>query len=642
MRLIALLLISKNNLYITFFRNSTFMTAPRVYKYKAFISYRHQDEAQAVALQEFLEKFRLPVKLCKQYPDRPKRLGNIFRDATDLPPQELRQAISKALAVSEYMIVLCSQWTNLPNKEGKRWVQEEVEEFLSLNEQNKYKIIPVLLPREDVSVDKEYMPKALVDLDIDILATDMVKKEPKTCYYDVVASLLNLDPVDLRNRAEEAERKQRFRKKLLTWSCSIIALCAGVFAWDFCVPKVSYFRDYVECYNVPHGIHELTEEEISGLTIHYRFTEQFYKVQMVERCNSAGYKTDFNYPWAKGRPVAMKYTYDYLRNRVTTCDYLNKQGRVVASLRYPENDPNFEKVAFIVKDGAGVEKGSGFVAPLISRNMGLGNLEFSSYPIESEIVQMKLVRDKNGRVVMEKFLDYKGELCKNQDGFFGYKYEYDDIGRLIKMRFMSINWQNKPNKQGIMGFDVSYKDFQEMPTSLKYVKKESDVAGLNDVAGECYVWEKGNIKQVFFCDYKGNPILHKDGYFSVVYEYNEKGYLDLYLFVDINGRPCVNYSDGIVCSKYEYNKKGEAEKIIFLGIDKNPIMCNFGFAGLENEYDGQGNVIKVIYLGVDRKPCKTSMGYTEIRYEYNTQGQKTKESYYDEKGNYITTIDYTK
>lgn len=118
MRLIALLLISKNNLYIAFFRNSTFMTAPRVYKYKAFISYRHQDEAQAVDLQEFLEKFRLPVKLCKQYPDRPNRLGNIFRDATDLPPQELRQAISKALAVSEYMIVLCSQWTNLPNKDG--------------------------------------------------------------------------------------------------------------------------------------------------------------------------------------------------------------------------------------------------------------------------------------------------------------------------------------------------------------------------------------------------------------------------------------------------------------------------------------------------------------------------------------------
>lgn len=118
MRLIALLLISKNNLYIAFFRNSTFMTAPRVYKYKAFISYRHQDEAQAVDLQEFLEKFRLPVKLCKQYTDRPKRLGNIFRDATDLPPQELRQAISKALAVYEYMIVLCSQWMNLPNKDG--------------------------------------------------------------------------------------------------------------------------------------------------------------------------------------------------------------------------------------------------------------------------------------------------------------------------------------------------------------------------------------------------------------------------------------------------------------------------------------------------------------------------------------------
>ncbi len=102
-----------------------------VFRYRAFISYSHQDAAWANWLHKALETYRIPSRLVGMQTAAgivPRRLAPIFRDrdelasATDLGPK-----VSDALAQSANLIVICS-----PRSAASRWVQEEVLTFKRL------------------------------------------------------------------------------------------------------------------------------------------------------------------------------------------------------------------------------------------------------------------------------------------------------------------------------------------------------------------------------------------------------------------------------------------------------------------------------------------------------------------------------
>lgn len=101
------------------------------YKYRAFVSYSHADEQWGAWLQRSLERFRAPKELARaiEAAGRPLRLAPVFRDREDLPVAgNLNDAIQKALADSEFQIVLCS-----PNAAKSRWVNEEIKLFNRLH-----------------------------------------------------------------------------------------------------------------------------------------------------------------------------------------------------------------------------------------------------------------------------------------------------------------------------------------------------------------------------------------------------------------------------------------------------------------------------------------------------------------------------
>ena len=63
------------------------MTIPR-FKYRAFISYSHQDQAWAQWLHKALETYRVPARLVGMETSAgviPARLAPIFRDRDELP-----------------------------------------------------------------------------------------------------------------------------------------------------------------------------------------------------------------------------------------------------------------------------------------------------------------------------------------------------------------------------------------------------------------------------------------------------------------------------------------------------------------------------------------------------------------------------
>ena len=114
---------------------------PKHYKYKAFISYSHQDKKWGDWLHKGLETYRIPPDLSRKISRSqgrllPKRLYPIFRDREELPTShELGKVINQALKDSSHLVVICS-----PRSAKSQWVNEEIKQFKSLGKCDRIQI----------------------------------------------------------------------------------------------------------------------------------------------------------------------------------------------------------------------------------------------------------------------------------------------------------------------------------------------------------------------------------------------------------------------------------------------------------------------------------------------------------------------
>jgi WD40 repeat protein len=110
--------------------------------FEAFISYRHKepDSAVAKAIHRQIEAYRIPAHIAKAAGK--KRMGKIFRDQEELPLlADLGEGIRKALAGSEWLIVVCS-----PDLPKSQWCMAELDYFIELGRRNR--ILTVLVDGE--------------------------------------------------------------------------------------------------------------------------------------------------------------------------------------------------------------------------------------------------------------------------------------------------------------------------------------------------------------------------------------------------------------------------------------------------------------------------------------------------------------
>jgi tetratricopeptide (TPR) repeat protein len=133
-------------------------------RYMAFLSYSHDDEADASWLHESLEDFRVPPRLIGQLTDMgpvPKRLTPIFRDRHELAAAaDLGEEIEEAIAASRFLIVLCSK-----TAAQSHWINEEIALFKRLHQDER--VLAVILDGEPFASDDpdragdECFPQAL-------------------------------------------------------------------------------------------------------------------------------------------------------------------------------------------------------------------------------------------------------------------------------------------------------------------------------------------------------------------------------------------------------------------------------------------------------------------------------------------------
>ncbi len=101
------------------------------FKYRAFISYSHADEAWGSWLHKTLERYRVPKALIGRETTVgkiTKRVFPIFRDRDELPGgASLADKITEALSQSQWLIVICS-----PKSAASLYVNEEIKTFKRL------------------------------------------------------------------------------------------------------------------------------------------------------------------------------------------------------------------------------------------------------------------------------------------------------------------------------------------------------------------------------------------------------------------------------------------------------------------------------------------------------------------------------
>lgn len=202
------------------------------YRYKAFLSYSHQDESQAAWLHHALETYRVPRRLVGsegQFGPVPGKLTPVFRDREELSSAtDLSEKITNALEESESLVVICS-----PASAQSRWVNEEIRQFRALGRADRvFCFIVEGDPQSDVP-GTACFPPALLEhedgLKHEPLAADLRKwaDGKSLAKLKLVAGILGIRLDELRRR--ELQRRRKFQTVAGIAIAAVLALAVFAF-----------------------------------------------------------------------------------------------------------------------------------------------------------------------------------------------------------------------------------------------------------------------------------------------------------------------------------------------------------------------------------------------------------------------------
>jgi len=129
-------------------------------RYKAFISYSHNDKDWATWLQRSLERYRVPKRLVGtdgEFGPVPRRLTPVFLDREELSSgADLSGKVKESLDATEALVVVCS-----PASAKSKWVNEEIRYFRSCGREDHIFALIVDGDPQSQDPDKQCFPSAL-------------------------------------------------------------------------------------------------------------------------------------------------------------------------------------------------------------------------------------------------------------------------------------------------------------------------------------------------------------------------------------------------------------------------------------------------------------------------------------------------
>lgn len=433
----------------------------------------------------------------------------------------------------------------------------------------------------------------------------------------------------------------------------VLIIGVGGWFWDYNRVKVSYYKDYVEQWGVPVGIHKLTSEEVAHRSQSYRIECQKRKVQRMSHVNNKGSVISHNTTDDIDRPADSRYFY----NEDGKLDYVKiylPNGRVEMIKDYVNHD--LSVAVFRYDDGLGTEKTLGAeTVTTFTKNTDEGGKR-------SRISRYLLTYDENGHVTELRYAGFQNVPVADADGLYGRKYILDDFGRVKEEIFINQDGNVKATRYGLAIRTREYND-KDDAVRFTYLSPSREPAGEKELGiPVCHnyvdVW--GNtIKQVyegldgemmlrrdFNCNamvmeysngdqisqkllgLDGKPIYMKGQRYSYsVVAYDEHGFQNKLQTFDVEGNAAL--SNGFHSYECVNDDKGNQLEIWFYDLDGNLVLAYGQCAGIRSTYDSLGNQTSFMYYGTDRKPMVTSSGYSGMINEYDKFGRMTKYTYLD-------------
>ena len=605
----------------------------RTFKFFAFISYSHADEAFVKKLQDKIESYRLPSSLHKLKGGLPDKLHPLFRDATDLPPGQLSEEIRKKLAESKYLIVVCS-----PRSAESHWVAKEIEEFERLGRHDH--IIPVIIDGEVNAVDqdgrpdqsRECFPAPLLEevrqgLDRQLLGVSVPQDGPRRAILKVIAKMLELAPDDLIARDHIRERKRRLVWAAASFGLLLLAGLALFSYWDYQREKITYFADYVEEWGRPQGLFPLDPAEVAARSSCYRFTEQRRKLKEVAQVDSFGRPVQRPEPEYLDRPAFQTFVYEDHSGRLLEIKYLDHNRNPFMRLIF--SGDQYTAIDFKRVNAENETLQAWLTAQTSSAATGrFGQADPGA--IRSQVQRWKVTRDESGRIVKILYKQLESEKpAQDQDGVFGQELSLDEYGRVVKRLYLDGQGRNFTTPAGLAGIAYSYDgadlaetaNFDGRDRPVLDDRRQMIVSSVFDEYGRKV--EQNSLDQ--------NRILYPggDGVARKTWRYDQSGRAVEENYFGIDGRPWV-VADGYSGWKMVYD--GLSRQKIFLGTDGVPVADRRGVARLLEISDDSGNVLETAYFDLDGRPVNGPGGFSRAVNRRDSKGRLIEESFFGPDG----------
>ena len=208
------------------------------------------------------------------------------------------------------------------------------------------------------------------------------------------------------------------------------------------------------------------------------------------------------------------------------------------------------------------------------------------------------MRDDNGRVVEERYLDANGNPVARYGDYYGLSYEYNETSTVITY----LDAEGKPEKRSV-GYTT-------------IVRTQADGRAYDD----------------FYYDLNGQQVQCSGGYYGLHREYNSDGQSTSLTFLDKDGH-AVCTSSGYAIKTYQRDGNGTVVGEQYFDIEGNPARSLLGQYGELYQRNEQGYIDQITYLDADSNPAPTNAGYTILKRTYHRDGTADTDMYFDAEGN---------
>lgn len=143
--------------------------------------------------------------------------------------------------------------------------------------------------------------------------------------------------------------------------------------------------------------------------------------------------------------------------------------------------------------------------------------------------------------------------------------------------------------------------------------------------------EKRQIVSETIYDAEGNIEKSTQGYSTIAYEYDDRGYLSGINYLDAEGRSMM-ISAGYAGVRWERSLRGLIRSVIYVDSDEQPVLIS-GRYETRNEYDLKGRLIRENYYDADGAcMSRTDAFYMSRMIKYDKEGLNIEEQFYGAQG----------